>query len=74
MDLAAILADVQYVLGLGKLAMSLGNDIAPFAVAAYNLVVNKTTLTAAERADLQTQEDAMRTMLNDDSISADSPA
>ena len=74
MDLKAIMADVEYVLGLGKMAISLGADIAPFVLAAYNLVINKTTLTDAERSDLQMQEDAMRAQLNEDTIPADSPA
>jgi len=73
MDLAAVVTDAQYVLQLGTMAVSLGADVAPFVTTAYDLLVNKTTLTDAQRAALQTQEDALRAQLDAPSILADAP-
>jgi hypothetical protein len=73
MDLTAIVADAQYVLQLGTYAVQLGQDVVPYVTTAYNLLVNKTTLTDAQRATLQTQEDSMRAMLDAPSIPADAP-
>ena len=73
MDLAAIIADASYVLGIGKLALSLAQDAAPFVEAAYTLLVNKTTLTPVQRADLLAKETILRGELNAASIPADAP-
>lgn len=71
MDLATIVADAGYVLGLGQLAIQTAQDITPFFQAAYNIVVNKQALTTDQRAALLVQEQALRDLLNQDTIPSD---
>lgn len=63
MDAATILADAQIVISLGKLAIEVGEDAAPFVVRAYNIVVKGETLTDQERADMLAKEGALRAQL-----------
>jgi hypothetical protein len=71
MDPVAILADVGYALSIAKVAIAVEQSAAPFVETAYNLISGNTTLTDAQRADLQTQEDALRAQLDVDPIAAD---
>lgn len=73
MDPLVIVEDVAYVLSVGKVAVQVGADIYPFFDAAYNLVVNKVSLTEDQRAALATEEAALRAQLTADTIPADDP-
>jgi hypothetical protein len=73
MDPATILADVQLALAVGKLAVQLGQDAAPFLINAYNIVVNDKVLTDDERAAMKAQEAQFRADI-DAQIAADDAA
>lgn len=60
MDPATILADVQIVISLAKLAVQLGQDAAPYIQRAYSIVFDNTALTAQERTDMAAQETQWR--------------
>lgn len=49
MDLATILADAQIIISLGKLAVQVGMDAAPYIEQAYDIVVLKRALSDADR-------------------------
>jgi hypothetical protein len=49
MDIATILADAQIILSLGKLAVQVGMDAAPYIEQAYDIVVLKRPLSDTER-------------------------
>jgi hypothetical protein len=49
MDLPTILADAQIILSLGKLAIQIGEDAAPYIEQAYDIVVLKKPLSDADR-------------------------
>ena len=49
MDMATILADAQIILSLGKLAVQVGMDAAPYIEQAYDIVVLKRPLSDADR-------------------------
>lgn len=70
MDLATILADAQIIITLGKLAVQVGMDAAPYIEQAYDIVVLKRPLSDADRqAAMQKQaelEAAIATPLPDD--------
>lgn len=63
MDPATLLADAQIVIAIGKLAIEVGEDSAPFLIKAYNIIVNGQTLSDQERADMLAQEAALRARL-----------
>jgi hypothetical protein len=63
MDPATILADAQIVLALGKLAIQVGEDAAPFIETAYDIIFNKRTLTDDERAAMLAREASLRATL-----------
>lgn len=71
MDLTVIVADATAALALAQLAISVGKSATPFITTAYNVLVNKTALTDQQRADMLTQETALRAELNTPSIPAD---
>jgi predicted phosphoribosyltransferase len=49
MDMATILADAQIILALGKLAVQVGMDAAPYIEQAYDIVVLNKPLSDADR-------------------------
>lgn len=49
MDAATILADAQVILSLGKLAVQVGMDAAPYVEQVYDIVVLKRPLSGADR-------------------------
>lgn len=63
MDLASILADVQIAISLGKLAIQIGQDAAPFIETAYDILFNNKQLTSDERNDLLSKEAGLRAQL-----------
>lgn len=63
MDLAAIVADAQIVIALGRLAIQVGQDAAPFVMQAYEILVNGKTLSEQERAALADKEKSLRDQL-----------
>lgn len=65
MDLAAIIADAQIVIALGKLAISVGQDAAPFVMQAYEILINGKTLSDQERQALSEKEAALRAQLQE---------
>lgn len=71
MELSAVVADAGYVLSLAQIAITTASNAAPFVETAYNLLVNKATLTDAQRATLLTQETALRAQLDATTIPAD---
>jgi hypothetical protein len=71
MDLSIIVADAGYVVQIAQLAIQAGEDIVPFVEMAYQILVNKTALTDAQRAELVAQETALRAQLNASNIPAD---
>lgn len=73
MDPATILADVQLAISLGKMAIQLGQDAAPYLINAYNIAFGHKTLTADERQKMRDDEAAMRKSI-DDVIAADDAA
>lgn len=73
MDAAAILADVQLALSLGKLAMDLGIEAKPYLVTAYDIAFKNKVLTAEERAAMRVQEISWRSDI-DKAIAADDTA
>lgn len=73
MDLALIVADAGYAVSLAKLAIQAAQDAGPFIQAAYQLLVEKTALTDAQRTSLQDSEAALRAALDVPNIPADQP-
>jgi len=73
MDPATILADIQIALSVGKLAVELGKDAAPFLITAYNIAFNDKALTDDERAAMKAQEAQFRADI-DAQIAADDAA
>lgn len=73
MDLALIVQDAGYAVTLAQLALQAAQDATPFVEAAYQLLVQKTALTAVQRQSLQDSEAALRAQLNAPSIPADQP-
>lgn len=75
MDPLTILADVQLALSLGKMAVDLEQQAAPFLTKAYDIAFGHKTLTDAERQDMRDQEAAMRQQIDaaiaDDDASTD---
>lgn len=63
MDPATILADVQIVVGIARIAIQVGEDVAPFIETIYQLTVEKRALTDLERADMLARESALRAVL-----------
>ena len=70
MDPATILADVQLAVSIGKMAVQLGQDAAPFLINAYDIAFENKTLTADERQTMRDQEASMRASI-DATIAAD---
>lgn len=64
MDLATIIADATAVISLGKLAVQVGEDAAPYVETAYAILVNGEVLTPAQRAANLTAEASLRARLN----------
>lgn len=64
MDLAAILADVQLAVSLGKLAIQVGEDAAPYVERAYQILFEQKTLTDEERQSIKDQENSWRTNID----------
>jgi hypothetical protein len=73
MDPATILADVQLALSIGKVAMELAQDSAPFLTNAYNIAFGNKVLTDAERQQMRDDEARLRKAV-DDVIAADDAA
>jgi hypothetical protein len=73
MDPATILSDVQLAISLGKMAVDLGEEAAPFLINAYNIAFGDKVLTADDRASMQAQEAQMRARI-DAAIAADDSA
>jgi hypothetical protein len=73
MDPATILADVQLAISIGKVAVELGQDAAPFLINAYDIAFENKTLTPADRQAMRDQESAMRASI-DGTIAADDAA
>jgi hypothetical protein len=73
MDPATILADVQLAISIGKTAIELGEDAAPFLINAYDIAFENKTLTADERQAMRDQEASMRASI-DATIAADDSA
>ena len=73
MDPAAILADVQLAISLGKTAIELGQDAKPFLLNAYAIAFGNKTLTPDERQAMRDQEAALRASI-DGVIAADDVA
>lgn len=63
MDFAATLADAEAVISLGKLAIQVGEDAAPFVQSAVS-ILQGTPLTDDQRATLGMQEAALRAKLD----------
>lgn len=59
-----ILANVQLVIKLAKMAYDLGHDAEPFVKTAYNIVVNKKVLTPEEHKTMADQEIAWRAAID----------
>ena len=60
MDPATLLADVQLAISIGRAAVQLGQDAAPFLINAYDIAFAHKVLTAAERQEMRDKEAAMR--------------
>lgn len=73
MDPAAILADVQLALSLGKMAFELGQEAGPFLINAYQIAFENKVLTVDERTAMVAQENKMRSDI-DAVIAADDAA
>lgn len=73
MDVAAILADVQLAISLGKLAVQIGQDAKPFLLNAYNIAFGHKTLTPEERQAMRDHEASLRGRI-DAVIAADDAA
>lgn len=63
MDPATILADVQIVISLARLAIQVGQDAAPFVISAYNIAVKGVALTDDERLAMNAKETELRALL-----------
>ena len=63
MDPATLLADLNVVVSVGKLALSLGVDVAPYFMQVYNIVVKGETLSDDDRAKLIEDEKGLRARL-----------
>jgi hypothetical protein len=72
-DLAAIIADATAAVSLARVAVQTATDAAPFIELAWDILVNKTTLTDAQRAAMATQEAALRAQLDAPTIAGDAP-
>lgn len=70
MNPATILATATSILGIANLAIQTATDAAPFFEAAASVLMG-TALTDAQRADLLTQETALRAQLDAASIQSD---
>lgn len=73
MDPATILADVQLAISIGKMAVDLGEEAAPYLINAYKIAFQDKTLTADDRQAMRDQETAMRARI-DSVIAADDAA
>ena len=73
MDPAAILADVQIAISIGKLAVQLGEEAGPYLLNAYNIAFGNKTLTAEERQAMRDQEADLRSRI-DAAVAADDAA
>lgn len=73
MDPATILADVQLAISIGKTAIELGQDAAPFLMNAYAIAFENKTLTPEDRQSMRDKEAAMRASI-DATITADDAA
>lgn len=49
MDMATIMADAEIIISLGKLAIQIGEDAAPYIEQAYDILVLKRSLSDADR-------------------------
>jgi hypothetical protein len=72
-DPAAVLADVQLAISLGKMAFELGQEAGPFLINAYDIAFENKVLTADERNAMRAQEASMRADI-DATIAADDAA
>ena len=74
MDIATILADAQVILSLGKLAVQVGMDAAPYIEQAYDIVVLNKPLSDADRQAALAKQAALEaqiaTPLPDDGAAA----
>lgn len=70
MDPATILADVQLAISVGKMAVELGQEAAPFLINAYDIAFENKVMTSDERAALRAKEADMRSQI-DAAIAAD---
>jgi hypothetical protein len=70
MDPATILADVQLAISIGKIAVQLGQDAAPFLINAYHIAFENKKLTPEDRQAMRDQEASMRSSI-DATIQAD---
>lgn len=73
MNPAAILADVQLAISLGKLAVELGQEAGPYLINAYNIAFGHKTLSAEERQKMRDDEAALRAQI-DAVVAADDAA
>lgn len=60
MDPLSIIAEVQFIIGMAKLAYEVEQDAEPFVVRAWQLLFENKPLTDQERADMAALEAAWR--------------
>lgn len=64
MDPLTVLEDVRLALSLGKMALDIEQQAAPFLTKAYDIAFGHKTLTDAERQDMRDQEASMRAQID----------